>query len=283
LASTPEATPYGKPSAAVPAASRVTVTTLAKMAAEGQRVAMLTAYDASFAAMAERAGVDVLLVGDSLGMVVQGHRTTLPVTEAEMLYHVRCVVAGCTRPLVIADLPFGSFQGAPEDAYRASVAALKAGAQMVKIEGGAWIAPTVLYLTQRGVPVCGHVGLTPQSVNVLGGFKVQGRTDAAADALVADAQALARAGASLVVVECVPRELGARVAREAGAPVIGIGAGPDCAGQVLVVYDAIGIQPGKPARFVRNFMPGHDSVEAALAAYVRAVKDGSFPAPEHCF
>jgi 3-methyl-2-oxobutanoate hydroxymethyltransferase len=283
LASTPEAKPYGTPSTAAPVASRVTVTTLAKMAADGQRIAMLTAYDASFAALAERAGVDVLLVGDSLGMVVQGHRTTLPVTEDAMLYHVRCVVAGCTRPLVIADLPFGSFQGAREDAFRASVAALKAGAQMVKIEGGAWIAPTVEYLTQRGVPVCGHVGLTPQSVNVLGGFKVQGRTDAAADALVADAQALARAGASLVVVECVPRELGARVAREAGAPVIGIGAGPDCAGQVLVVYDAIGIQPGRPARFVKNFMPGHDSVEAALAAYVRAVKDGSFPAPEHCF
>jgi len=283
LASAPEAKPYGAPSAAPVAPSRVTVTTLAKMAAEGQRIAMLTAYDASFAALAERAGVDVLLVGDSLGMVVQGHRTTIPVTLPEMLYHTRCVVAGCARPLVIADLPFGAFQGPREDAYRASVAALKAGAQMVKLEGGAWIAPTVEYLTLRGVPVCGHVGLTPQSVNVLGGFRVQGRTDAAADALVADAQALARAGASLVVVECVPRDLGARVAREAGVPVIGIGAGPDCQGQVLVVYDALGLQPGKPARFVRNFLPGHDSVEAALAAYVRAVKDGSFPAPEHCY
>lgn len=283
MASTPEAAPYGPPSAPAAAHSRVTVTTLARMAAERQRIAMLTAYDASFAALAERAGIDALLVGDSLGMVVQGNRTTIPVTLAEMLYHVRCVAAGCVRPLVIADLPFGTFQGAPEDAFQASVAALKAGAQMVKIEGGAWIAPTVGYLTQRGVPVCGHVGLTPQSVNVLGGFRVQGRTDAAADALVADAQALARAGASMVVVECVPRELGARATRETGVPVIGIGAGPDCSGQVLVVYDAIGIQPGRAARFVRNFMPGHDSVEAALAAYVRAVKDGSFPAPEHCF
>jgi 3-methyl-2-oxobutanoate hydroxymethyltransferase len=154
---------------------------------------------------------------------------------------------------------------------------------MVKIEGGAWIAATVEYLATRGVPVCGHVGLTPQSVHVLGGYKVQGRTGAAADALIADAQALARAGASLVVVECVPRDLGARVTKEAGVPVIGIGAGPDCSGQVLVVYDALGMQPGKAARFVRNFIRDHDSVEAALAAYVRAVKDGTFPAPEHCF
>ena len=283
MASTPDAKPYGTPSPAPAAPSRVTVTTLAKMAAEGQRIAMLTAYDASFAALAERAGVDVLLVGDSLGMVVQGHRTTLPVTLDDIVYHTRCVVAGCSRPLVIADLPFGTFQGARDDAFRASVGALQAGAQMVKIEGGAWIAPTVEYLTTRGVPVCGHVGLAPQSVHMLGGYKVQGRTDAAADALIGDAQALARAGASLVVVECVPRDLGARVTREAGVPVIGIGAGPDCSGQVLVVYDALGMQPGKAARFVRNFIPGHDSVEAALAAYVRAVKDGTFPAPEHCF
>ena len=204
LVSTPDAKPYGTPTPVPAAPSRVTVTTLAKMAAEGQRIAMLTAYDASFAALAERAGVDVLLVGDSLGMVVQGHRTTLPVTLDDIVYHTRCVVAGCSRPLVIADLPFGTFQGAREDAFRASVAALQAGAQMVKLEGGAWIAATVEYLTARGVPVCGHVGLTPQSVNVLGGYKVQGRTDAAADALIGDAQALARAGASLVVVECVP-------------------------------------------------------------------------------
>lgn len=273
-------TPYAAPA---PRAGRVSVTELAKMAAAGQRIAMLTAYDASFAAVAERAGVDVLLVGDSLGMVVQGHATTLPVTLADTLYHTRCVAAGCTRPLVIADLPFGTFQGRPEDAYAAGVAALQAGAQMVKVEGGAWMAPTVEYLVRRGVPVCGHVGLTPQSVHTLGGFRVKGKTSAAADTLLADAHALAAAGTSLLVVECVPRALGAQLTAAAGVPTIGIGAGPECAGQVLVIYDALGIQPGKPARFVRNFMRGHDSIEAALAAYVAAVRDGSFPAPEHCF
>jgi 3-methyl-2-oxobutanoate hydroxymethyltransferase len=259
------------------------VTALAKMAAEGRKIAMLTAYDATFAALAERGGVDVLLVGDSLGMVVQGHPSTLPVTLEQTLYHTRCVVAGCARPLVVADLPFGTYQESPEAAYRAAVEALKAGAQMVKVEGGAWIAATVEFLTSRGVPVCGHVGLLPQSVNVLGGYRVQGRTDAAVDELLEDARALAQAGASLLVIECVPRNVGARITREAGVPTIGIGAGPDCSGQVLVVYDAIGIQPGKPARFVRNFLLGRDSVEAALADYVAAVKDGSFPAPEHCF
>jgi len=253
------------------------------MSAQGRRIAMLTAYDASFAGVAERAGVDVLLVGDSLGMVVQGHATTLPVTLEQMLYHTRCVVAGCSRPMVIADLPFGTFQGRADDAYAAGVAALQAGAQMVKVEGGAWMAPTVEYLVRRGVPVCGHVGLTPQSVHALGGFRVQGKTDAAAQALLADAGALAAAGCALLVVECVPRALGARLTAEAGIPVIGIGAGPDCSGQVLVVYDALGIQPGRPARFVRNFLTGHDAIEAALAAYVAAVRDGSFPGPEHCF
>ncbi|MDH5286562.1 MAG: 3-methyl-2-oxobutanoate hydroxymethyltransferase [Betaproteobacteria bacterium] len=272
--------PYSAPTAPP---ARLTTADLAKMAAAGTRIAMLTAYDASFARLAERAGVDVLLVGDSLGMVVQGHATTVPVTLADALYHTRCVAAGCARPLVIADLPFGTFQGRAEDAYAAAVAALQAGAQMVKVEGGAWMAPTVEYLVRRGVPVCGHVGLTPQSVNTLGGFRVQGKSDAAAEAIVADAKALAAAGCALLVVECVPRALGARLTREAGVPTIGIGAGPECAGQVLVIYDALGIQPGKAARFVRNFLPGHASIEAALAAYVAAVRDGSFPAPEHCF
>ncbi|HVE51656.1 MAG TPA: 3-methyl-2-oxobutanoate hydroxymethyltransferase [Casimicrobiaceae bacterium] len=261
----------------------MTVTQLARMAQEGEKIAMLTAYDASFAALCDRAGVDVLLVGDSLGMVIQGHATTLPVTLDELLYHTRAVIAGCTRPLVIADLPFGTYQGGSDDAYRAGVAALKAGAQMVKVEGGAAIAATVEYLTTRGVPVCGHVGLTPQSVHVLGGFKVQGKTDAAADSLVEDTRRLCDAGAALIVVECVPRALGVKLAQASSVPTIGIGAGPDCAGQVLVIYDALGIQSGKPARFVRNFLFGNDSVEGALVAYVKAVKDGSFPAAEHCF
>jgi 3-methyl-2-oxobutanoate hydroxymethyltransferase len=253
------------------------------MARAGTRIAVLTAYDASLAKIAERAGVDVLLVGDSLGMVIQGHATTLPVTLADVLYHTRCVAAGCRRALVIADLPFGSYQQSPEQAYAASASALQAGAHMVKLEGGAWLAPTVEFLTARAIPVCGHVGLQPQAVNALGGYRVQGKTHDAAAALIADAHALVGAGASLLVVECVPRTLGDEVTRVAGAPVIGIGAGPGCSGQVLVMYDALGIQPDRPARFVRNFMAGSPSVEAALAAYCAAVKDGSFPTAEHCF
>ncbi|NDP43219.1 MAG: 3-methyl-2-oxobutanoate hydroxymethyltransferase [Aromatoleum sp.] len=263
--------------------SRLTVPALAKLAADGVRIAMLTAYDASFAALCDRAGVDVLLVGDSLGMVVQGQLSTLSVSLAETLYHTRCVVAGCARALVIADLPFGTYQASPCAAYDAAAAALKAGAQMVKIEGGAWLAPTVAFLTTRGIPVCGHIGLQPQSVNALGGYRVQGKTPDAAEALQGDARALVEAGAALLVAECVPRSLGAALTAASGVPVIGIGAGPDCSGQVLVIYDALGIQPGRPARFVRNFLSGRDSVEAALAAYVAAVKDGTFPAAEHCF
>jgi 3-methyl-2-oxobutanoate hydroxymethyltransferase len=274
--STPGTAPAGR-------AQRLTLAAVTNMAATGQKLAMLTAYDASFAALADRAGVDMLLVGDSLGMVIQGAASTLGVTLDDTLYHTRCVVAGCARPLVIADLPFGSYQAGLAAAYSAAAAALRAGAQMVKLEGGAWLAPTVSFLVERGIPVCGHVGLQPQSVNVLGGYRVQGKSPDAAAALVADAQALVAAGAGLLVVECVPRSLGERLTAEAHVPVIGIGAGPECSGQVLVVYDALGIQPGRPARFVRNFLAGHDSIEAALAAYVAAVRDGSFPAAEHCF
>ncbi len=282
MASPPDAAPRGAPAPPV-RSGRLTLTAIAKLVSAGERLAMLTAYDASLAGVCDRAGVDILLVGDSLGMVIQGHPTTLPVELAHALYHTRCVVAGSTRPLVITDLPFGTYQASPEDAFRASASALQAGAQMVKIEGGEWIARTVEFLTKRGVPVCGHVGLTPQSVNALGGFRVQGRTAEAADTMLADAKALERAGASMIVVECVPRDLGSRLVRESGVPIIGIGAGPGCTGQVLVIQDALGIQPGKAARFVRNFMTGHDSIERAIAAYVAAVKDGSFPAAEHCF
>jgi 3-methyl-2-oxobutanoate hydroxymethyltransferase len=268
-------------SAARPA--RLTVPALHAMAREGTRIAMLTCYDASFAAQCERAGVDVLLIGDSLGMVIQGRDTTLPVTLGDTLYHTRCVAAGCARPLLIADLPFGSYQAGPEAAYVSSVAALQAGAQMVKLEGGTWLARTIEFLVQRGIPVCGHIGLQPQSVNVLGGYRVQGKSDVAAEALAADARALGAAGCGLIVVECVPRSLTPRLEAAAKVPVIGIGAGPECAGQVLVIYDALGITPGKPARFVRNFQSGADGVGAALASYVGAVRDGSFPGPEHCF
>jgi 3-methyl-2-oxobutanoate hydroxymethyltransferase len=275
--------PYTPGGTTAPRPARLTVPALAAMARDGTKIAMLTAYDASFAAVAERAGIDVLLVGDSLGMVIQGHDSTLPVMLADVLYHTRCVAAGCARPLVIADLPFGSYQESPGQAYAASAAALQAGAQMVKLEGGAWLAPSVEFVVTRGVPVCGHVGLQPQSVNALGGYRVQGKTADAAAALLADAHALVAAGASLLVVECVPQALGEALTRAVPVPVIGIGAGPHCSGQVLVLYDALGIQPGRAARFVRNFLVGRDSVEAALAGYAMAVKDGSFPGPEHCF
>ena len=276
-------TPYTPGGTAAPRPARLTVPALAAMARDGTKIAMMTAYDASFAALAERAGIDVLLIGDSLGMVIQGHDSTLPVTLGDVLYHTRCVAAGCARPLVIADLPFGSYQESHDQAYAASAAALKAGAQMVKLEGGAWLAPTVEFLVTRSVPVCGHVGLQPQSVNAIGGYRVQGKTADAAAALLADAHALVAAGASLLVVECVPQALGEALTRAVPVPVIGIGAGPHCSGQVLVLYDALGIQSGRAARFVRNFMAGADSVEAALAGYAKAVKDGSFPGPEHCF
>jgi 3-methyl-2-oxobutanoate hydroxymethyltransferase len=244
---------------------------------------MLTAYDASLAAVCDRAGIDVLLVGDSLGMVIQGRDSTLPVALADVVYHTRCVAAGAARALVIADLPFGSYQASPEIAYSAAAAAMQAGAQMVKLEGGAWLAPTVAFLTTRGIPVCGHVGLLPQSVHALGGYRVQGKTPDAVASLLDDARALVAAGAVMLVVECVPSAVGEALTQAAGIPVIGIGAGASCSGQVLVIYDALGIQPGRAARFVRNFMVGADGIEAALKGYVAAVRDGSFPAAEHCF
>jgi 3-methyl-2-oxobutanoate hydroxymethyltransferase len=200
-----------------------------------------------------------------------------------VLYHTRCVAAGCARALIVADLPFGSYQASPEAAYASAVAAMQAGAQMVKLEGGSWLAPTVAFLTARAIPVCGHVGLLPQSVHALGGYRVQGKTPAGVAALHDDVRALTDAGAAMLVVECVPSGVGDALTRSAGVPVIGIGAGPSCSGQVLVIYDALGLSTGRPARFVRNFLAGRDSVEAALGAYVAAVKDGSFPAAEHCF
>lgn len=284
-ASAPASTSTQGPRYADPQArtTRVSVTTLQTMARERRPIAMLTCYDASLAARCDDAGVDVLLVGDSLGMVIQGHASTLPVTLEETLYHTRCVARGSTRALIIADLPFGTYQASPQAAYAASVAALQAGAHMVKLEGGSWLAPTIAFLVERSVPVCGHIGLTPQSVNAFGGYRVQGKTEPAAEALVADARAIGAAGSSLIVVECVPRALTPRLASAANAPLIGIGAGPECAGQVLVIYDALGITPGKPARFVRNFAAGTAGVGEALTGFVAAVRDGSFPASEHCF
>jgi 3-methyl-2-oxobutanoate hydroxymethyltransferase len=263
--------------------ARVTIPKLQERARAGEKLAMLTCYDASFAAISDEAGVDMLLVGDSLGMVIQGHDSTLSVSVEETEYHVRCVARGASRALVIADMPFGSFQESPAQAARNCVRMLAAGAQMVKLEGGAVMAETTRFLVQRGIPVCAHIGLTPQSLNTLGGYRVQGREDDAADRLVADAKALEAAGAAIVLMEAMPSVVAKRVTRAVAVPTIGIGAGPDVSGQVLVNYDMLDISPGRKARFVKNFMAGAPSVKAAIEAYVKAVKDGTYPAPEHGF
>ena len=256
---------------------------LAKMRQAGDKIAVLTAYDASFAQACETAGVEVVLIGDSLGMVVQGHDSTLPVTVEDIAYHTRAVASGCKRPLIVADMPFGSFQESPQQALRNAVTLMAAGAQMVKLEGGVEMAETTHFLTSRGIPVCAHVGLTPQSVHQLGGYRIQGKDDSGAAKLITDALAQQDAGATLIVIEAVPAPLAAEVTRQLSIPTIGIGAGKECSGQVLVLHDMLNVSSGRKARFVRNFMAGQDSIAAALAAYVAAVKDGSFPGPEHCY
>ena len=261
----------------------ITVSTLNKMKQAGEKIAMLTCYEASFASLMSDAGVDMLLVGDSLGMTVQGHDSTLPVTLADMVYHTRAVARGNKNAMIVTDLSFGSFQQSKEQAFTAAVELMQAGAHMVKLEGGVWMAETTEFLQMRGIPVCAHIGLTPQSVNAFGGYKVQGKGDVAAQALLADAQAHADAGVSLVLMECVPAALAAEVTRSISCPTIGIGAGVDCDGQVLVMHDMLGVFPGKTARFVRNFMQGQDSIQAAVSAYVNAVKKSEFPAAEHQF
>lgn len=265
----------------------VTLNELARMRAEGEKIAVLTCYDASFAALLARCGVDVLLVGDSLGNVLQGQASTLPVTLEQMAYHTGCVARGLGRqgrPFVVADMPFGSYQESPAQAMRSAVPLMAAGAQMVKLEGGAFMAETVRFLVERGVPVCAHIGLTPQSVHQLGGYRVQGKSDAAAQRMREDAAALQQAGAALIVLEMVPAPLAADITHNTtGMATIGIGAGKDCHGQVLVLHDMLGIYPGKTARFVKNFMEGAASIDDAVKAYVAAVKSGGFPASEHCY
>lgn len=271
------------PAPAKPVATKaVTVTTLGALRAAGEKITMLTCYDASFASLMDRCGVEVLLIGDSLGMVCNGHHSTLPVTVAELAYHTAAVARGSKSAMIVADLPFGAY-GTPEQAFANAVQIMQAGAHMIKIEGGAWLADTVRFLTERAVPVCAHIGLTPQSVHQLGGYKVQGKTTESADQLKADALALQAAGASMVVLEAIPSQLGKEVTELLAMPTIGIGAGPDCSGQVLVMHDLLGVFPGRKARFVKNFMEGQTSIDGAVGAYVAAVKDGSFPALEHCF
>ncbi|MCU6434584.1 3-methyl-2-oxobutanoate hydroxymethyltransferase [Undibacterium sp. Jales W-56] len=260
----------------------VSIPGLIEQRQQGDKITMLTCYDASFAALMDRCGVEMLLIGDSLGMVCQGHNSTLPVTVQDIAYHTASVSRGNKSALVVADMPFGSY-ATPESAFNNAVQLIQAGAQMVKLEGGAWLAPTIKFLTERAVPVCAHLGLTPQSVHQLGGYRVQGKTTAAADLLKADAQSLQAAGASVLVLEAIPAALGKEVTNLLAIPTIGIGAGPDCSGQVLVMHDLLGVFPGRKARFVKNFMDGQTTIDAAVQAYVAAVKDKSFPAPEHCF
>jgi len=261
----------------------VTVADLARMKADGEKIACLTAYDASFAALQDRAGTDVILVGDSLGMVVQGEDTTVPVSVDDMVYHSRITAAGRQRPFLIADLPFLSY-ATKHDALATSRRLMQEGkAQMVKFEGGGLQADTIEHLSARGVPVCAHIGLQPQLVHKLGGFKVQGREGAAAAEMKRDARLLEQAGADMLLLECVPSDLGAEITANANVPVIGIGAGPDTDGQILVIYDILGLSPGRKPRFVKDFMAEAGSIEEAVAAYVHAVKSGAYPAPEHAF
>jgi 3-methyl-2-oxobutanoate hydroxymethyltransferase len=255
----------------------VTLHRLREMRTLGEKIAMLTCYDAAFARVLDDAGVDSLLVGDSLGMVLQGRASTLAVSIDEMVYHTGCVVRGNRTAWVIADMPFGSYQESAEVAMRHAALLMQQGAQMVKLEGGGWTAPIVRFLVDRGVPVCAHLGFTPQSVHALGGYRVQGRDEAAARVLRCQAEELAGAGAELLVLEMVPAALAQDLTKSLSIPVIGIGAGVGCSGQVLVLHDMLGLTGGEPLRFVRNFMDGSASIELAVRQYVADVKSGRFP------
>jgi 3-methyl-2-oxobutanoate hydroxymethyltransferase len=263
--------------------SGVTLTTLLDLKQRGEKITMLTCYDATFAATACAAGVEILLIGDSLGMVLQGHDSTLPVSIDDMAYHTAAVKRGNTGALILSDLSFMS-SATLEQTYQSCAKLMQAGAHMVKIEGGAWLAETVSLLAERGIPTCVHLGLTPQSVNVFGGYKVQGRGEQQAQKMLDDAIALEQAGAALLLLECVPSELAARISRAVRIPVIGIGAGPGTDGQVLVLHDMLGLSiTGRTPKFVRNFMQGQSSIVEAISLYCRSVKDQSFPAAEHEF
>jgi len=260
----------------------VTLSTLQAYKQAGETFSCLTAYDASFAHAASQAGIDVLLVGDSLGMVLQGHNSTLPVTIDDIIYHTRCAARGKGHSLLMVDLPFMS-NATTERLLEDAGAVMRAGAELVKLEGEAWMADGIRELTRRGVPVCAHLGLTPQTVHQLGGYKVQGRDAAQAERIINDAKVLVEAGASVILLECVPASLGKAVTAALDVPVIGIGAGPDTDGQILVMHDVLGITHGRTPRFVKNFMAEADSIQAAFQNYHEAVKTRAFPAQEHCF
>jgi len=262
--------------------SNVTLHTLTACKQEKRKFAVLTAYDACFAKLVSEAGVEVILVGDSLGMVLQGNDSTLPVTLEEMAYHTSSVARGNAGAMVMADLPFMSY-ATPEQAMDSAAALMQAGAHIVKLEGGAWLAETISLLADRGVPVCAHLGLTPQAVNKLGGYKVQGRDEASAEQMIADAVNLEEAGASLILLECVPSDLARRITEACNVPVIGIGAGADTDAQVLVLHDILGITAGRTPKFVKNYMVGADSIQDAVKRFADEVKSGEFPSPEYSF
>jgi len=260
----------------------VTISTLNKLKQAGDKFSCLTAYDATFSGQASQAGIEVLLIGDSLGMVLQGHDTTLPVSVDDIVYHTQCVARGNQGALIMADMPFMSNASTEQMLINAGKL-MQAGAHMVKIEGEAWLAEGITELTRRGVPVCAHLGLTPQMVNQFGGYKVQGKTEAAAQAIISASQKLVDAGASVILLECVPSEVGRLVTEAVSVPVIGIGAGPHTDGQILVLQDMLGITLGHTAKFVKNFMTDASSIQEALSNYHQEVKACTFPAEEHCF
>lgn len=262
---------------------KVTVRRLAEMKQAKEKIACLTAYDASFAQLLEKAGVDVVLVGDSLGMVIQGEETTLPVSVEDMLYHTQCVAKGLNNSLLITDMPFLSFTSEEEAVLNAGLFMKQGGAHMVKLEGGVDQVDTVAALNKNGIPVCAHLGLQPQYVHKIGGYRVQGRDDAAADKMLKDAITLQDAGADLMLLECVPESLAARITDALDIPVIGIGAGTNCDGQILVLYDILDISLGIRPKFSKNFMATSNSIEEAVQQYVSAVKNVEFPAAEHVF
>ena len=262
---------------------QVTTATLMQMKQQGDKIAVLTSYDASFTRLLENAGVEVILVGDSLGMVIQGQESTLPVAVEEMVYHTRCVARSRRSALLIADMPFMSYSSAKQALDTAGRLMKDGGAQMVKLEGGATQLETVRQLTENGIPVCAHLGLLPQSVHKLGGYRVQGKDEAAAQIMREDALSLEASGAQMLVLECVPAPLATDISKALSIPVIGIGAGAGCDGQVLVVYDMLGITEGPLPRFVKDFLADADSVEGAITAYVKAVKKGAFPGPKQSF
>jgi len=264
--------------------TRTSLERLRLMKSEKTPIVCLTAYDFSFGSLLDDVGVDVVLVGDSLGMVVQGHSTTLPVTLDEIIYHTRCVIRGCEKSLVVADMPFGSYESSPQKAFESASRILgEGGAHMVKMEGGEPIRDTISFLADRGIPVCGHLGLMPQSVNMLSGFRVQGREEAVAQELLKDAKRLNKAGLSLLVLEAIPANLAETVTHSVESPTIGIGAGPGTDGQVLILYDLLGIYPHKSPSFSKNFMNDAKSIADAISTYADDVRHRRFPAPEHSF